>query len=852
MKPGTERLLVTLMTALGVVGASAGDAPEQNEVLEYQARPQQNVIPDESIPVARPARQTPATTAADEAASTSESTEAPPWQADEARLWRLLQADRLGEVEAGVATLSSRYPEWDPPPGLLRLVEEKRQRRAVTAAEGETLISLSRRYPERFGCREIDNLWRLARAWEEDGAPEQARAVYRRILTECRDPAERLATLQKSAGVFSGEEYLALVEQENSRNPNPALARMALDIRRAAATDAAEADRCADALTLLAPVEAEILAARDEDGARLLGWCYRDSGDLTHAVPWLERAADWSGEPRDSLALAEGLIAAGDQDRALRLLESLAAPDAEAARLARDLWATRATAAMEAGDCRAALDHLAQAERFGPLDAGETRLRGWALYDCGRYAEAAEVFTAAYVQSGDDDAARGLLLSDYQTRDLDHARAVARERSGPLASRFPSEPLPTRGGRIDYDRITLTDDGRLAIITVREWAAFGGAGWSTREGDGPSKLDALRLPIAELEYQYDRHRFEFRATRIDLDSGDMGPGDFPVSTDRITGASITESESGIWEPVASWTIDGDTRWFFEIGASPLEGEVSATWQGRAGGARQGELAGWSLAVVRTPIEESVLSWTGVNGDVEIDGQTVALPFSWGRVTRNGLDANGYRKLGTDWTISGDLRLGRYLGHNVENNTGGQFYGLAEKHLWGDAESGFWAGPYLYLSAFDKNSNQFTPGHGGYFSPSWLVGTGLAGRWRKASGDQSWYMEIRGSAGYQAHEEDATDLIPEDDLEQQVLDLLQLTPDDLGRFGSNSEQGFAGTLEIEGLRRVGASRWYVGGMLRGRISPEFDNAAGMLVVRYGPRQPNYAVNRQFRELFSLHD
>jgi len=27
---------------------------------------------------------------------------------------------------------------------------------------------------------------------------------------------------------------------------------------------------------------------------------------------------------------------------------------------------------------------------------------------------------------------------------------------------------------------------------------------------------------------------------------------------------------------------------------------------------------------------------------------------------------------------------------------------------------------------------------------------------------------------------------------------------------------------------------------------------MLVVRYGPRQPNYAVNRQFRELFSLHD
>ena len=67
-----------------------------------------------------------------------------------------------------------------------------------------------------------------------------------------------------------------------------------------------------------------------------------------------------------------------------------------------------------------------------------------------------------------------------------------------------------------------------------------------------------------------------------------------------------------------------------------------------------------------------------------------------------------------------------------------------------------------------------------------------------------------------------ELIPDADLKNQMLMLLGLNESDLGSFPSNTESGFAGTLEIEGLRRISDTRWHWGGYARGRISPEFDN------------------------------
>ena len=372
----------------------------------------------------------------------------------------------------------------------------------------------------------------------------------------------------------------------------------------------------------------------------------------------------------------------------------------------------------------------------------------------------------------------------------------------------------------------------------------------------------LRVPgagaIFGLAWSPDGSQIAFSGSRsgvndlflLDLESGDFGPADFPLAAGAVTDAFITEHVEDAWAPGLAWSYDGQLGWGAELGATPTNGPVDATWTGRVTARDKGPETGWELALVRAPVRQSVLSWTGVEGEVEAGGGRVELPFKGGRVTRNGLEADGYGRAG-GWQVSGSLRLGSYRGENVLDNTGGEFYGLAERPLGEAGHGRLHAGPYLYLSAFEDNLGRFSPGHGGYFSPAWLWGTGLTGRWR-ADGTDGW-VALRGSLGYQRHREDAADAVPDSGLEAELSGLLGLAPSDFGRFASVSESGAAGTLELEAVRRVGTSRWYWGGYVRGRFSPEFDNTAAMLVLRWGVAGGGRpGLERQFRAQFGLLD
>jgi tetratricopeptide (TPR) repeat protein len=627
-----------------------------------------------------------------------------------------------------------------------------------------------------------------------------------------------------------------------------------LESTRIVATEAAEGGDCEETLRLLSPMVDVVLETRDIDSGRLLGWCYGATGQLQPAVAWREQVSRWTGATSDEVALAAALASVGQTDSALRIARDLMGRDPQAEKLAHDILLMQAAVEMDAGQCETTLELIDEAARITESNPDNRQLRAWAQYNCGHLDEARDAFAALYADTLADKAAQGLVVCDYRLRQLEQTETALAEYGGPLVERLPKTALPRDGeGEIDYDKVLLTEDGRITLTPERrEWAGLLGGGWSTRRGDGPSELNVWRLPVLEFEYQLDRNRFEFRVTRLDLDSGAMSLANFPVNTPDITGVSITDTESNLWEPVFTWIYATDLIWSLEVGATPIKGEVAPTVQGSIGAAQFKETFGWSLAGVRAPVEQSILSWTGVSGTIDINGSAVPVPFSWGRVTRNGLNAWGYRKISPKWTLSGDMRAGDYRGENVVSNLGGQFYGLAETPWFTTGDSGFWWGPYIYLSGFEKNLGGFAPGHGGYFSPEWLVGSGLSGRWRRGSETDPWYLEVRASGGYQKHKEAATELIPDADLRNQLLDLLGLSESDLGSFSSNSESGVAGTLEIEGLRRISDSRWHWGGYARGRISPEFNNFATMLVLRYGIESERSTVRRHYKEQFQLID
>jgi hypothetical protein len=204
MKAALEKTLVTSLSALLVGMAAAGEPASQREVLEHHARPQQNLIPDPEIPIPDsetripdpkipiPDSGIPVAPASVERASPARHNPSP-WLAAEERLWGLLQAGRLDDLEDGIRETKRRYPDWSPPSRMTRLLDEARQRRALATAEGEALISLARTMPEHFACQQINHLWRLADAYLDARRPDDALDVYRRILDECADAGHRLA-----------------------------------------------------------------------------------------------------------------------------------------------------------------------------------------------------------------------------------------------------------------------------------------------------------------------------------------------------------------------------------------------------------------------------------------------------------------------------------------------------------------------------------------------------------------------------------------------------------------------------------------------------------------------------------
>jgi tetratricopeptide (TPR) repeat protein len=277
-----------------------------------------------------------------------------------------------------------------------------------------------------------------------------------------------------------------------------------LQTTRVLATEAAEAGNCDETLRLLIPFAEIVREAQDVHSGRLLGWCLGATGEPQRAVDWREQVSRWTGADSDREALAAALAEVGQQDAALIIARDLMDRNPDAARLVHDILLSKAAAAMNAGKCEETLDLIGEASAISAPTRDDRQLRAWALYDCGRYAEAGDAFEILYVELLEDNAAQGLVLNDYQARRLDRTEVVANTHGGPLVERLPKERLPrSKDGRVEYADVFLTSDGRISGYHRREWSGLPGIGRSNRRGEGPSELDAWRLPALEVEYQHD-------------------------------------------------------------------------------------------------------------------------------------------------------------------------------------------------------------------------------------------------------------------------------------------------------------------------------------------------------------
>jgi cellulose synthase operon protein C len=312
---------------------------------------------------------------------------------DEGPLWALYDRGDYDAVRAEIKRLREVDEDWSPPANLLALIETHEVRAELSALEQagdwRRLIAVAEAHPRQIECAAIDNMWRVARAWHEQGEGEVALEVYARIVEECHDLEHRIATLQKASGQVGEAEMEGLVARALEHAASPAERRRIGELRRrlSAPEVPEELQRIHRADATLADAQraaAAVLSARDAGAAERLGWLHLDAGEAQAAAEWFQRALEWAPTTKRAEGLARAWAFLGRVDD----VDGLATDRPELmAPLRGELRAAAIARAFEHGDHARVLQWTARTEAPELLN-----MRGWTYLRLERPTEAALAF----------------------------------------------------------------------------------------------------------------------------------------------------------------------------------------------------------------------------------------------------------------------------------------------------------------------------------------------------------------------------------------------------------------------------------------------------------------------------
>ncbi|MEA1918413.1 MAG: cellulose synthase subunit BcsC-related outer membrane protein, partial [Campylobacterota bacterium] len=180
----------------------------------------------------------------------------------------------------------------------------------------------------------------------------------------------------------------------------------------------------------------------------------------------------------------------------------------------------------------------------------------------------------------------------------------------------------------------------------------------------------------------------------------------------------------------------------EVGATPLGAKITPelTWLISL----HGGVENWGAHIdfSQSSIDESMLSFVGERSSKD------NLEVNWGRVLKRGFKAG--ISYDSEVTLNFDIDYNPWIhGLNVMDNS--EFKGVASAMYHSSIESLSYAnfGVLFVYNSYEKNSDLFTYGHGGYFSPQdfWL-GSFVADI--GDTYDSRYYWKAKGSVGFEGY------------------------------------------------------------------------------------------------------
>jgi tetratricopeptide (TPR) repeat protein len=351
---------------------------------------------------------------------------------DEQPVWDLFGAGRFEDAKATIEQLQAENPGYSPSSDLKRKLDRAIARTELVAAsdgsDWERVLQIAEETDGLLVCREMDVLWRVAKAFAETGDQDQSVGVYRYIIGNCDDPKERLATVQKASlhlGPAEVEQLIALGKRRQDGRGEFEPVRLDF-VRRAvgsfAAGQSAEPPSDKDVKLL----EAQARGKNGAADAQLLGWYHYARKNYEVALDFFKLSAAQKPDPKS----IEGQILA--LRNLNRTTEALALARANLA-LAPDIRKAfiDAASAEVSGPNAAALDPAIVQQLAATVPTERSALGaqslGWYYFNRRADAEAKVSFARSLEYGPSAEGALGLALTAHRLGDLETARKVARD-----------------------------------------------------------------------------------------------------------------------------------------------------------------------------------------------------------------------------------------------------------------------------------------------------------------------------------------------------------------------------------------------------------------------------------------
>ena len=342
-----------------------------------------------------------------------------------------------------------------------------------------------------------------------------------------------------------------------------------------------------------------------------------------------------------------------------------------------------------------------------------------------------------------------------------------------------------------------------------------------RSGDpGLSRLNEISFPVSATIPLPSGQQLTFSHVYKRLDSSDPSAfraGSYYWYQNGSQSKAALDNQSNFHQLWLSYKKEGLYPFNVAIGTSPIGGDVGITPLFNI----DTTVNGFEIDIHRSAVDESILSYAGLDDPYGDD--------AWGRVTKTGGKLGHTIVPWRNWWLSGRIGFDLYRGENVTNNTAwtvdlafGQTRELGKK--W---ELSY--GVYSSYQHFERNSNFFTFGHGGYYSPDHMISTGPLIR-IKSRPCLDFYIDLQASGGWMWEQTADAPFYPE----QIPISEKEYN----GIYQGNDDNGPTALIQLEAWKLV-THKFAIGTRAKMNLTSEYNEwQIGLNLKYYFKKQKNF--------------